>query len=778
MQHSTRVGRWLAAAVLAITPWAVDAAGLGRLAVQSSLGQPFHAEIDLVGVPKDEVGTLSVRLAPPAAYEQAGLQYNNVIAGLALRIERRPNGQPYIKVTSTRPVNEFVVDVLVDLSWASGRIMREYRVLLDPPGVPAAPLAESRPAPAAVERPPPVAIDTPARGQTPAPRALPVEPAARTATPGTYGPVKRGDTLSQIAREVRPDGVSVEQMLVGLYRSNPEAFIRKNMNLMRSGKILRVPERTEIAAIPHEEALEEYRAQVADWNSYRQSIAQSPAPAPEGGSAKSGRISARVEDTTAGATRDVVRLSKGEPPGASAEAKGAAKGGDEAQLKQRLRALEEEIVAREKALSEANERIAQLEKTVKDMQRLMEMKSAGMAAAQQKAEGAAKPQPSVPPQAQPAETKPAPAPVADAKPKPKPAAKPASAPPLPPEPSLVETLLANPLHLAGIGLAILAGAVFWLMRRRRSEGSRAAQLFSPAASGFGDAPRAAAGAGAVAAAASAQEAAPDVDPVEEARIYVMHGRDAQAETILKEGLARDPRREAIHVKLLEIYAARQDRGAFAKYAQALQKLTRGEGENWLKVAAMGYALDSGNPLYAAGKDASTAPAAHAARSADLDLDLDLAAGGSATPDMNLDAVPEAPSTQAEAAHATPDFHLEIPAGKPAVPSPEPTRDVAPLDFHIELPPSGNPGSTPPRAESSPSFKLPEIDLNLDEKGDATGGGAAKDAHWYDVQTKFDLAKAYEEMGDKAGARQILEEVIREGDAEQQTQAKQLLSKLS
>lgn len=781
MQHSLSLARWLAAALLVVAPWTADAAGLGRLTVQSSLGQPFRAEVDLVAVQKEELATLTVRLASPAAYQQAGLVYNSIVAGLSLRIEQRPDGQPYIRVSSERPVNEFVLDVLLDLAWASGRIMREYRVLLDPPGVPTAPaVAESRPAPSAIE--------------APAPRAI-VSERTRAAASGSYGPIRRGETLSQIARSVRPDGVSVEQMLVGLYRSNPEAFIRKNMNLMRSGRILRVPEREEVAAITQQEAVKEYRAQVADWNSYRQSLAQAPAPAPEGGAARSGRISARVEDTTAGEARDVVRLSKGEPPAGAPAAKA------EASAKERIRALEEEIVAREKALKEANERVAQLEKTIKDMQRLVELKSAGMASAQQKAEAATKPEPQkvvegpkpepqkVAEAPKPEPAKPAPpeqakvpdTPPATETPKPKPAAKPpvkpVAAPPLPPEPSFVESLLANPLHLGLIGLALLGGAAFWMMRRRRAEGSRASALFAPQAEGAAVPAGAAVAGGVVAAAAAAaqpKEAAAEVDPVEEARIYVMHGRDTQAETILKDAIAKQPKREAAYLSLLEIYATRKDKAAFGKYAADFQKVTGGAGENWLKVAAMGYALDADNPLYAAGKDAvASAPPAGEARSVDLDLDLDLTAGGPATPDVTLDAGNGKP-----AAARTSSVDMELPAaeGKPAA---APAReDPKPLEFHIELPPAGSVSSTPSAtADTAASFKLPDIDLNLDATPPSAAGGG-KDAHWYDVQTKFDLAKAYEEMGDKAGARQILGEVIREGDAEQQAQAKSLLARLN
>ncbi|MBI4204221.1 MAG: hypothetical protein HY527_04275 [Betaproteobacteria bacterium] len=777
--------KWLIAALMLLTPWVVNAAGLGRLTVLSSLGQPFQAEIDLVSVQKEELASLSVRLASPDAYRQANLQYGSAVTGLALRIEKRPNGQPYIKVTSARPVNEFVVDILVDLSWASGRLMREYRALLDPPGLEVPPaVADSRPAPTPQPLPARV-VDGPA------------------AAPGSYGPIQRGETLSKIARSVRPEGISIEQMLVGLFRSNPDAFIRKNMNLVRSGKILRVPDKEEVAAIPQQEALKEYRAQVADWNAYRRKLADAAALAPEARPATSGRITARVDDKAAGETRDVVRLSKGEPPGPMVDTKD----GKQVSAKERIRSLEEEIIAREKALNEANERVAQLEKTIKDMQRVLEIKSAGLAAAQQKAEAqqkpeaAAKPEPPAKPEAQPVQP-----PVTQAKPeapKPKPAAKPVAAPPLPPEPSLLETLL-DPLYLGGAGgVIVLAALGYWLMRRRRgADEGDARSLLVPKLGGVG-APAGLAAAAATAGltttqvltpAAVAAAPAADVDPLEEARIYVTHGRDAQAEAILKEALAKEPSREDIHVKLLEIYAARKDKSAFGRYAGDFQKLTGGHGANWLKVAAMGFALDAANPLYAAGKDApSAAPMATEAPEVDLDLDLDLTAPAAEAADVAPDSgsAQEARAVEPAAAPPAPplmpDFNLEVPPAADTKPAAAPAAEAAAIDFNIELPKIEVPGTATAggaarpqqarAADAESKFDLGEIDLNLDEKSQAAPGAGGKDAHWYDVQTKFDLAKAYEEMGDKAGAKEILQEVVKEGDSDQQAQAKLLLAGL-
>ncbi len=837
---------WLVALLAALLPCVAGAAGLGRLNVLSSLGQPLVAEIELISVTKEELGSLSARLALPDTYRAANLQYNPSLTGARLSIERRPNGQHYIKLTSTRPVSEPFIDLLVEMTWAAGRLTREYTALLDPPGIAPAPPApvisavpESRPAP---EPRQPQAADA-----APAVSGLwdrPSAPAAPMAGGKQYGPIQRGETLGKIAKAVMPEGVTLEQMLVALYRNNPDAFIQKNLNLVRTGKILRVPDREEVATMARGEAVKEYRTHVADWNSYRQKVADAAGTVPAvGRTAVSGKITTKVEDKAAGgAPKDVVRLSKVETPGAAA-GKGKPRSSAD-----RIRMLEEEAVAREKALTEANERINQLEKTIQDMKKLVELKSPGMAAAQQQAQqatapkpdakaatkpvpakpeakkpeavAAAKPQSAKPaeaPKPEPAKTEATPPAVVAAKPeekKPEPAAapppkkdevaakpkpKPAAAPK---EPELMDQILeaaTDPLYLgvAG-GVIVLGGLAFLMARRRRSRAE--ADDEPPGASRLGTAAAAAAGAAAMTTdttAATEAAAAPgeDVDPLAEAEVYIAYGRDGQAEEILKEALAKNPKREELQLKLLEIYSARKDKGAFGKLAGDLNKLTGGSGDNWIKAAAMGYALDPANPLYAAGKDAVVATTS-AGGVTDVDLDLGLGGAGTAT-DITLDAGAAAAGTDTgildlgtpdkaeEPPAAMPDFTLEVPAASAPTDTAAPALDAG-MDFQIELPKAADesaasaaPSPAAGSADGGLDFKLDDLNLSLegDPKTEVAAAGGEKDGHWYDVQTKFDLAKAYQEMGDKDGAKEILQEVIKEGDAQQKAQAKTLMDSL-
>jgi pilus assembly protein FimV len=112
--------------------FAADAAGLGKLTVNSSLGQPLNAEIDLVSLQPGEMESLQARVAPPEAFRDARIEYTGSLRLLRFAVEKRANGQPYLKVTSSAPINEPFVDVLIEISWPSGRIQREYPILLDP----------------------------------------------------------------------------------------------------------------------------------------------------------------------------------------------------------------------------------------------------------------------------------------------------------------------------------------------------------------------------------------------------------------------------------------------------------------------------------------------------------------------------------------------------------------------------------------------------------------------------------------------------------------------
>jgi len=211
------------------------AAGLGRLTVHSSLGQPLQAEIELLSIQKVEMETLSARVAPQEAFQEAKIEYSAALQGINFNIDTKPNGQPYLRITSTQPINEPFVDMLVELNWLSGRLVREFPLLLDPPGF----TANKAPAAAAVV--------SQATAQPEKPRAdvrrAETAPATSTSA-GTISDqyvVKPGESLSKIAGKVRSKGVNLDQMLVALFRQNKHAFVGDNMNRLKARATLRVP---------------------------------------------------------------------------------------------------------------------------------------------------------------------------------------------------------------------------------------------------------------------------------------------------------------------------------------------------------------------------------------------------------------------------------------------------------------------------------------------------------------------------------------------------------
>lgn len=295
-----------------------------------------------------------------------------------------------------------------------------------------------------------------------------------------------------------------------------------------------------------------------------------------------------------------------------------------------MQALEEDLLARDKALKEANARLAELEKNILQLQQLIELKSKGMAELQAAAapaqnvaasgsgqsvpppvaEGTAGPVASetVPP-AQPAPSE-TPAPVAETKPAPSVQPPPPTEPP-PPEPGFLDEILSNPLNLAAGGglLALLLGWGFYRKRKAAepaglSQGGVATELSIGGASVFG-----ASGGQSVDTGSSiiqtdfsqsgmtSIDADEGVDPVAEADVYMAYGRDAQAEEILLDALKADPARTAVHLKLLEIYAQRKNLKQFEHTATELYSQTQGQGADWQKAAAMGRKLDPANPLY-------------------------------------------------------------------------------------------------------------------------------------------------------------------------------------
>ena len=825
---------------------AAYAAGLGKLSVSSSLGQPLSAEIELVSLQPGEFEVLVARVASPEAYTDARIEYSPLLRQLRFTVERKADGKPVLKITSGAPINEPFIDVLVEVTWPSGRLVREYPILLDPPGFNEARI--QAPVAAVVAPRAPTTTQIPA---APEGSSMPSARAESVPKGDTYGPVKRGDTLAKIASEMKGDGVSLDQMLVALFRENKQAFGSNNMNVLKTGQILRIPTASEVAKITKDEAQKEVRVQVADWKSYREQVAGTVAAAaakPAASNVATGQVTAAKPAVPPSVpATDQLKIARAETA-APAGATGAKGGADAAKS-----AAKEDAVAKEKALAESRARIAELEKQKADAQKLLQLKAAPVPAPAPATASGAAAKPAQVAQATPVPAAPAAAaaPLAatpDVAAKPVVPAKPAAKapPPPPPEPQLMDTLMDNLPIIAGVGVGVLGiGGLFAFMRRRKKAGGGGATTRTSSLMPSDLKPNTVTGAkagGLVDTGNSSfltdfDKAGPgaidtdEVDPVAEAEVYIAYGRDAQAEEILKEAMTRDKGRHEISMKLLEIYHARKSAPAFETVAQQL-KNSVGEGDPmWSKAAAMGASIDPSNSLYSgvggnfeptgafgAGGDAVAAAAAEA--DAKPDLDFDLGFDDSATTKMPAQAIDiTAPATdQPEpAADAGLDFDLDLGAGTSDVPttavdSPSESTgldfDLA-LDSPAEATPAAAAGSAPSAAPASsgfdfdlsalsldepsaavdlsvapakqasaaPSLDLSDLSLDLDSPGDAGSATPSAGVDPGAVATKLELAKAYVEIGDADGAKEILNEVAREGSVAQQQEAKTILAGL-
>ena len=648
-------------AVGAFSPQA-HALALGRITVQSALGEPLRADIDIPEITPEEAASLRATVASPEAFRAAGLEYNSAMGSLVITLQQRPGGRMFLRLTSDRSVNEPFIDLILEANWSSGRIVRDYTMLFDPPNLrPAAPAAPSvaqvptapiarpaatAPSQAPVPQAPAVTPGIATRpSPTPAPRPVapapaPVQQAApRPAPPAADGrkvTVQAGDTAGKIAAANKPASVSLDQMLVALLRANPDAFIAGNINRVKAGAVLDLPSAEQAALVEPGEAGRTVVAQSRDFNEFRRKLAEG-VPTSQVAAADrqaSGRLQAKVEDKKpAAAAPDKLTLSK-----SAVQAKAA-----------------EDKIAKERQNKEAAARVAELNKNIAELSKLGTATSATPAApASPAATAASKPgvavasgaaatapvAPVAPPVAAPASAPvaaatpaavaaavaasaaaSAPAPtaapaVATAPPASAPAAaKPPAPKPVPapaPEPTLVDELLDNPLIPAAVAalLALVLGFVFYRARQRKKstqvdssflESRLQPDSFFGASGGQRiDTNEGGPTGSSMVYSPSQLDAAGDVDPVAEADVYLAYGRDLQAEEILKEALRTNPQRVAIHGKLLEIYSKRRDAKAFEMVATEAYSLTRGEGPEWEHICELGQELDPSNPMYRPG----------------------------------------------------------------------------------------------------------------------------------------------------------------------------------
>ncbi|MEW8154068.1 MAG: FimV/HubP family polar landmark protein, partial [Candidatus Thiodiazotropha endolucinida] len=322
---------------------------------QSALNQAFKADIDLLSVSQEELQDVRVSLASREAFEKAGMERPYLLTGLKFAPMLTPAGKPVITISSSDAIREPFLNFLIEVNWPKGRLVREYTVLLDPP-------VTLKRAPQPVTSP--TATMTPT---TQVSRSRPAMVTSSTSSEGgarEYGPVQPNDNLWNIAKGMQRSDESVEQVMMALQRHNPSAFINNNVNNLKVGKILRLPEDSGVTSISKQEARDEFLAQTRAWQAGRTDDARRPV------------VSKKPVETET-KEEDRLRLISAKPgEGEAAEREGMA------ETESEINRLQDEIMlvreSNEGVVQENNalrDRVQELEKQINDIQRLLTLKS-------------------------------------------------------------------------------------------------------------------------------------------------------------------------------------------------------------------------------------------------------------------------------------------------------------------------------------------------------------------------------------------------------------------
>ncbi|WP_237561507.1 FimV/HubP family polar landmark protein [Frateuria defendens] len=747
---------------------------LGQIRVKSALGQPLVAEIPLTTESSAELQNLSARLASPEDFTRAGISGGRPAIALQFDVAEA-GGQRVIRITSSEAVNDPYLDLLVEVNNAAGKSVREYTILLDPPGgtnqsssvampsvAPAAPRASgSRRAVA----PPAASQPAPAR---PAAAVRPA-PASRGASPvdeGKYGPVNRGQTLSEIARLTTPAGVERSQMLLALKQANPGAFYRDNINALKRGAVLRIPTSQEAQALAAAAAVAEVQRQNSEW---RGGTAAAPTTVADAAT-RAGTSSAPAGTPSAADRLALVPTQQG----AAAAGGGGKNAAAISSLRADLQRSQEQLTALQQQGNELKSRLKDLEDINSKNERLLALKDNQIAELQHRldeARKAANLPPAAPvaaasakPAANAAQAAPAPAPAAPqpatagtaaaapvamkakAAPAVKPASKPAAPAPAADEPWYMQTW-------AWIAGAVAVVLLLLLGLRQRQKAAPAAAA-SSLADRFGTVP-----------AAGGDSVDPDQDE-------------------LLDQLAEHPDDIGLHLELVSLYYSRRDVDHFEAAAEAMHAhIIDLQQPEWLEVAEMGRDLTPEHPLFA---EAAEREAAYAEpyRDGFAAHDVYEEREAAAAPAFDRGAYAAAPAGPEEETLVSPlpanqkvsEYHFVFDLTRPEESSPadEASVTAAKTEVVLDEAVSLHEIDTQPEEHLSWHFDEPAEPGDRAEAQTHELGGFSDDP----VDTKLDLARAYMDMGDADGARAMLEEVLNEGSQMQKDTAKELLGKLA
>ena len=644
--------RWLVAAALlmlgGLSSFNAQALSLGRMQVQSFLGESLRAELELRDVSEADAKSFKAEVSPAATFKALGLEYQSAYTELAFNLQLLPEGRAVLKISGSRPVAVNFIELVFDFSWASGRTTRDFTLLIMPPATPGpvapvAPAVQEAPAPAAAPSAAaqmPAAVPAPA---TPAPAVQAPKPVA--AKGGARLTVKVGDTASELAVQAKSVNVSLDQMLLAMLRSNPEAFVANNVNRLLAGAELSVPTPDQAQALDPVEARKTILLQSQDFDAYRQQLANKAKEAnvaPAGRTA-SGKVQSAVKDASPdAAATDKLTLSKG-----AVQAGGSA----------------EEKLSQERKAKDDAQRLAELSKNIKDLSDLGKNSLPATAPAG------------------------SPAPAATNVPAAADASLPAINLPAPPalgedKPNLIDRLSKDDAVLPAAGVFLSLLLVWVLLRLRRNRPVQEVPQNFDAPSIDMTAEEAATYVRVteqtfISDAERATTPLPPEDPLYKARKELEAGRDMVAEALLRTALDKTPKRIDIMLELMDLCVASQDSVGFEALAVRALGAMGGPGPEWPDICIKGQSLDPANPLYG-----PKLPAPQTSPFAKIDFDLELNPGAS-------------PGVVAANEPAVRNADIAMVSPAPVAPSSAPAADFDMNSISLDLQPPEADGDKPP-----------------------------------------------------------------------------------
>jgi pilus assembly protein FimV len=383
---------------LGLVPLAAQALGLGNIRPISALNQKFNAEIKLTSVARGQIDDVRVSIASDAAFKRSGVDRTFLLSKLRFSPEQKADGTAIIRVTSNEPIREPFLNFLIEVNWPKGRLVREYTVLLDPPVT-----LERKPAPVqapavtkkSLSPPKPVAPARPAV-QPEVRSAIQQAPSVHPAYTGPLDEVKvqKNASLWVIARKHRHPGVDQHRMMMAIYHANPQAFIKNNINRLKKGAILRIPNKGDILSLEKRGAQQAYKQHVEAWHADTEIVRPDPGPAPEvmPEPEPAEQAVAQEQEVPAETEAEVVEPPAAEVGGelkiatARPEGEGEAGPSEDSEADQTISRLKQELMIAEEDAErsrgegeELSSRVGSLENQLEDIERLLELKSEQLA---------------------------------------------------------------------------------------------------------------------------------------------------------------------------------------------------------------------------------------------------------------------------------------------------------------------------------------------------------------------------------------------------------------